>query len=161
MRSAWTAEMRYLPDELAGPGHQLRDGLAVAQAEHLEHAGIGLGRAQEPVLHVGLDSVTDWPLELKPRSGHGVEDEAGGWFEMRARVRWAAKASSRGRVPTGFFARSSLMEPVDGAKNGCRVQARPQSRQAPPPFPQRVYEPFVGRRIQLLVNASKFHRPNP
>ena len=64
-----------LADELAGPGHQLRHGLAVAHAEHLEHAGICLRRAQQPVLDVGLDALADRAGEPEPGPRLRIEDQ--------------------------------------------------------------------------------------
>ena len=48
---------------------------------------------------------------------------------------------------------------AQGMDTGASEAADPSG--AGPLVPQRVSEPFVGRGVQLMVNASNFHRANP
>ena len=50
--------------------------MAVAHAEHFEHAGVGLRRAQQPIVEVGVDALADRAIEFKTRVRHGVKDQA-------------------------------------------------------------------------------------
>ena len=60
-------------EEFSRPRHELRYWLAIAQAEHLDHARVRLGRAQQPVVLVGFDALADWTREFEMRARERIE----------------------------------------------------------------------------------------
>jgi len=61
-----------------GPGNELGNGLAVAQAEHFQHSRIGDGRGQEPVGGVRGHALSRHPFEAKLRLRQRVKHQFSG-----------------------------------------------------------------------------------